>query len=155
MKVKRLAILVLSLIVLLGSVAYSNVISPGTVDIKPQSCPNSLNVKGKGMLPVAILGTPDFDITMIDPTTISLEGASLMKWSHEDVATPSEADLCSCTSEGPDGFLDLTLKFNTEEVVDYIGPVSDGDVKALTLTGETFDGIQIDGIDCVYIRSKP
>jgi hypothetical protein len=155
MRVNRLAVLVLSFFVLLGSVAYANVISQGTVDIKPQSCPNPLNVKSRGMLPVAILGTPDFDITMIDPETISLAGASLMNWSYEDVATPSEADLCSCTAEGPDGFLDLTLKFKNEDVVDSIGPVSDGDVKVLTLTGETFDGTPIDGIDCVYIRYKP
>jgi len=32
------------------------------VDIKPTSCPNPLNVKSRGVLPVAILGTADFDV---------------------------------------------------------------------------------------------
>ena len=30
-----------------------------SVDIKPQSCPNPVNVNAKGVLPVAILGTAD------------------------------------------------------------------------------------------------
>ena len=39
------------------------------LDIMPQSCPNPLNAKSKGVLPVAILGTrgtPDFDVSTID-----------------------------------------------------------------------------------------
>ena len=32
------------------------------IDIKPQSCPNPLNVNSKGVLPVAILGTDTFDV---------------------------------------------------------------------------------------------
>ncbi|MHC4346223.1 MAG: hypothetical protein ACYSUP_16230, partial [Planctomycetota bacterium] len=32
------------------------------VDIKPQSCPNPFNIKSKGVLPVAILGTDEFDV---------------------------------------------------------------------------------------------
>ena len=46
------------------------------VDIKPMSCPNSLNVKGGGVLPVAILGTDVFDVTTIDTTSLHLEGES-------------------------------------------------------------------------------
>jgi hypothetical protein len=58
------------------------------VDIKPGSCPNPLNVKSKGVLPVAILGTEDFDVGMIDPTSIMLAGVSAIRSSYEDVATP-------------------------------------------------------------------
>ena len=36
------------------------------VDIKPGSCPNPLNTGSKGVLPVAIAGTVDFDVTVID-----------------------------------------------------------------------------------------
>jgi len=37
------------------------------VDIQPGSCPNSWNRKGNGVLPVAILGTEDFDVTHTRP----------------------------------------------------------------------------------------
>ena len=60
------------------------------VDIKPQSCPNPLNVKKKGVLPIAILGTEDFDVTEIDPASVELEYISPLRWALEDVATPYE-----------------------------------------------------------------
>jgi hypothetical protein len=59
------------------------------VDIKPGSCPNPLNVKSSGVLPVAILGTRDYDITTIDPTSIRLAGVEPLRSSYEDVATPA------------------------------------------------------------------
>ena len=44
------------------------------VDIKPRIFPNSRNVKSKGVLPVAILGTASFDTTTFDPPTVSHGG---------------------------------------------------------------------------------
>ena len=44
------------------------------MDIKPTSCPNPLNKKDKGVLPVAILGTEDYDVTMVDPSSVQLAG---------------------------------------------------------------------------------
>jgi hypothetical protein len=40
------------------------------VDIKPQSCPNPINVGANGTLPVAILGTSSFDVTSDHPEEI-------------------------------------------------------------------------------------
>jgi hypothetical protein len=129
------------------------------VDIKPQSCPNPLNVKSRGELPVAILGTPDLDVTTIDTSTISLQGVSPLRSSLEDVSTPfepsngitSESD---CTDLGFDGFTDLTLKFDTQEIVAALGDVADGDVLILTLTGNLQDGTPITGEDVVVILKK-
>jgi len=39
-------------------------------DIKPGSDPNSINPKSKGVIPVAILTTPDFDASTVDPTSV-------------------------------------------------------------------------------------
>ena len=44
------------------------------VDIKPGGCPNPLNVGSQGVLPVAILGTSDLDVTTIKPETVTLNG---------------------------------------------------------------------------------
>ena len=45
------------------------------VDIKPGSCPNSFNRNSNGVLPVALVGTPGFDVTQIDIGTILLSRA--------------------------------------------------------------------------------
>jgi hypothetical protein len=125
------------------------------VDIKPGSCPNPLNVKSSGVLPVAILGTADYDITTIDPTSIRLDGVEPLRNSLEDVAGPvDDSNDCNCTEDGPDGFLDLTLKFKTQKIVEAIGDVNEGDVLTLELTGVLIGERPIEGADCVLIRGK-
>jgi hypothetical protein len=135
---------------------------PIPVDIKPQSCRNPLNVGKKGVLPVAILGTADFDATEIDPATVELRGVAPLRWAMEDVATPYEPyvgkqDAFDCTTEGPDGFMDLTLKFDAQEIVAALGEVSDGDVLVLHLGGrltEEFGAHTFYGEDVVVILKK-
>ncbi len=130
------------------------------IDIKPGSCPNPLDVRGRGVLPVAIQGTDQFDVTQVDPASVQLEGVPPLRWDLEDVATPFAGvpeDANDCTEEGPDGFLDLTLKFGNQELVAALGPVDDGDVLLLTLTGNLkaeFGGTPIEGQDVVVIRKK-
>jgi probable HAF family extracellular repeat protein len=129
------------------------------VDIKPSSCPNPVNVKSSGMLPIAILGTDDYDITTIDPTSIRLAGVEPLRSGYEDVAGPvTDTNDCNCSEAGPDGYLDLTLKFETQEIVEAIGDVNDGDILTLELTGVLFDPIPFEtpivGADCILIRGK-
>jgi hypothetical protein len=132
------------------------------VDIKPTSCPNPLNVKNNGVLPVAIVGTEDFDVTTVDPASVRLIGVAPIRCSLEDVVTPFEPYLgkeseYDCTEEGPDGYLDLTLKFDVQEIVEVLGEVNDGDVMVLLLTGnlyEEYDGTPIVGEDVVIILKK-
>ncbi|MGD8383662.1 MAG: hypothetical protein PVJ11_16085, partial [Syntrophobacterales bacterium] len=76
------------------------------LDIKPTSCPNPLNTKKRGVLPAAILGTENFDVTQIDVSTLRLEGVAPIRWNLEDVATPFEPfigkELCKrdCSEAG-------------------------------------------------------
>jgi len=127
-----------------------------TIDIKPGSCPNSLNIKSKGVLTVAVLGTEDFDVTAIDPASIRLAGVAPIRSSIEDVSTPllEKQYECDCISEGEDGIDDLTLKFNTQEIISALGEVADGDELVLPLTGELSNGTPIEGDDCIIILSK-
>jgi hypothetical protein len=122
-----------------------------TVDVKPMSWPNPLNVNSKGVLPVAILGTEDFDVTQIDPATMLLEGIAQLHWALEDVGTVGDQ------LAGPDGFMDFTLKSDAQEIAAALGDVSDGDVIVLHLTGnlkEEFGGTPIAGEDVVRIIEK-
>lgn len=121
------------------------------IDIKPSSCPNPLNVKSKGVLPVAILGTEDFDVSEIDPATVSLEGIAPLRWDLEDVATPVDD---GCSIDGRDGFIDLTLKFDIQELIAKLAIVTDREEQILMLEGELFDDTSISGEDVVLIMSK-
>jgi len=125
------------------------------VDIKPQSCPNPLNTKSKGVLPVAILGTELLDANEIDLSTVRLQGVAPLRSALEDVATPVErVNPCDCATEGPDGFVDLTLKFDTQEIVRALGDVNDREVFELTLTANLIDGTVLENTDCIIILEK-
>lgn len=102
-------------------------------DVKPGTCPNPVNARSRGTLPVAILGTADLDVRTIDPTTLLIDGsASPQRWSIEDVASPFTGDAvsvpvpfsgdltcddCLETAPGGDGVDDLTLKFEVQDVI--------------------------------------
>jgi len=141
---------------------------PVFLDIKPRSCPNPFsmkwlenidqgNGKGKikkgGVLPVAIVGTASFDVTEVDVSTLLIEGVQPLRNSYEDVATPvtGDNDECACTTEGPDGILDLCLKFSRREIAAVMGPLEKNDVVELTLTGILLDGSTFEASDCVII----
>ena len=121
------------------------------VDIKPGSSVNPFNVTAKGVLPVAILSTAELDATGIDPESIELEGVSPLRWAFEDVGTAGDPEA------GPDGIVDLTLKFDSQEIAGAIGSVADGDTVALELTGNfsaAAGGNSFRGEDQVVIINK-
>ena len=103
------------------------------IDIKPGSDPNSINLNSKGVIPIAILTTEDFDATTVDPLSVEFgaDGAveACGKGHIEDV--------------DEDGDLDLMLHFKTQET-----GIACGDIEA-DLTGETFDGQTIEGFDSI------
>jgi len=91
------------------------------IDIKPGSDLNSINLKSRGVVPVAVLTTDDFDASTIDPSTETVEfaGASPVRWA-----------LCDVDGDGDDDILfhfktqDLNLDENSTEAtltVDGIG----------------------------------
>ncbi|GAG34942.1 unnamed protein product, partial [marine sediment metagenome] len=131
---------------------------PISIDIKPGSCPNPINVKSTGVLPVAILGSEEFEVSAIDAASIFLNGVPTLRSSYEDVGGPvANRNECECTTDAGDGFGDLVLKFYTQQIVETLGEVNTGDILTLTLTGVLNDGTGIEGADCVVIvgRFKP
>jgi hypothetical protein len=141
-------------------------------DIHPRSCPNPFNIKWLdnidhgnehehalpkkgGVMPAAIAGSESFDVTEIDVSTLLLEGVEPLRSSLEDVTRPATGgEECDCTADGPDGLMDLTLKFSRQAVAAVLGPVEDGDVVTLTITGSMLDGTPFEASDCVTILSK-
>ncbi len=117
-----------------------------SLDIRPSNCPNPVS-NNRGLLPGALLGAEDFDVYEIDVASLRLEGVPAIQPAYEDVAGPFAGDPCGCAVTRPDCFLDLTINFVTQQVVDAIG--SAYGVHELKLTGALLDGTPIEGRDCV------
>ena len=111
---------------------------PIVIDIKPEGVPNSINLKSKGKVPVAILSTETFDATTVDVGSIVFAGAGVnvknngtFHASFEDV--------------NADGLLDLMLHFNTQDL-----NLTTASTQA-TLTATTDTGRCISATDSVNI----
>lgn len=117
------------------------------VDIKPGSYPNSINIKRTtGVIPVAVLGTGDFDVTSIDVATLRFGPAQAMP-EHDLADADTHADHLRDVNE--DGVLDLVSHY----VVGNTG-LDHGHIEAC-LIGQTLSGIPIEGCDSVRILGKP
>ena len=60
-----------------GASSIFDVVVAAGIDIKPGSDRNCFNSNGRGVIPVAILGTVDFDVAAIDAATVKLEGLAV------------------------------------------------------------------------------
>lgn len=126
-------------------------------DVKPTSCPNPLNTKSSGLLSAAIVGTRDFDVAQVDLNSIYLEGVAPLRWALEDVVSPFDPSIekmdCiqDCTTEPADGILDLTLKFDAQEVVHALGKVRNRECIALQFHAALLDGTLVSGEDLVVV----
>jgi len=107
------------------------------VDIKPGDNPNCFNSNGHGVIPLAILGSEEFDVTIIDPFSVELDGQPVRvkgksgkAGSYEDV--------------NDDGFIDLIVQI--EDLGIYTPEHTTGKV-----TAETYDSVFFEGQDTICI----
>jgi len=110
------------------------------IDIKPGSDTNSVNINDHGVIPVAILGSAELDVTEIDAGSVSLAGMGVK------VAGKSNKYLASIDDVNTDGFNDLVVK-----IQDRDNTLVEGATTA-TLTGFLLDGVtEITGTDVIRI----
>jgi len=110
------------------------------IDIKPGSYPNAINLGSQGLIPVAIFSSEDFDATTVDPDTVELAGA--------DIAVRGKGNKYMAHQEDVDGdgLVDLVVQVGTAN----LDPDTLQDGWAV-LTGETYDGQNIEGEDEITI----
>ena len=109
---------------------------PVEIHIKPGSDPNSINTDNKGVIPVAILTTDDFDARTVDADSVVFGPAEAKKHKRAHV---EDVD--------GDGDLDLVLHFRTQDT-----GIAPGDTEACVM-GQTYDGVPI--MACDSVRTVP
>ena len=113
---------------------------PGNIeiDIKPGSDPNSINLDSNGVVPVAILGSEDFDAAEVNPLTVTLSGAAAKLKGNSGNAGSLE-------DVNDDGYLDRVVQVITEQLV-----LTSGDTVAV-LNAYTYAGLALTGSDWIRI----
>jgi hypothetical protein len=117
-----------------------------SIDIRPGSQLNLLNVEDDGVLPVVIEGTlEDVNVLEIDLASIRLHGVAPVSCRYEYLYSirPNRAPISN-----------LVLQFDVQDLVAVLGTDKDGKVIELTLTGELNDGTNIQGKDSILVISR-
>jgi hypothetical protein len=114
------------------------------IDIKPGGTPNSINLKSNGVIPVAVLTTPDFDATSVDRSDLS----RIRFGDVNGVARVSPIRSALDDVDG-DGDRDLVLSFSTSAVRATGALIATSTVAELT--GVTTEGTPFRGTDTVRI----
>jgi hypothetical protein len=162
---------------LLGFLLFAGPLHAGEIvlpyDIRPGVCPNDFATGGGWEAPgietlhTAVLGTADFDVNQINqqglvivvPVGGGIGDIEVPAYSVylEDVATPVDDDTnCNCTDEGPDGFLDLVVRFDQDAMIDALGHCGHpGDEVVLCLRGVLNDETPFHGCDCIELIGGP
>lgn len=110
-----------------------------SIDIKPGSDPNSINLSSAAVVPVAILSTPNFDATTVQGESIALAGASVKMVGKSGKLLVHEEDVDA------DGLMDLVAQVVTEQFL-----IVPGDSVAV-LEAVTASGLPIRGRDTIRI----
>ena len=119
------------------------------IDIKPGSDPNSINLCGAGVIPVAIFGSDDFLVSDIVISTLRLGDGTPGSGSEVKMVGKSGKELCSTEDVDFDGYDDLVCKFVTVDL-NLAGGAIDATVLGST-TSEDFvgtDSVNIVKDDC-------
>jgi len=116
--------------------------------------------KKGGVLPVALVGSNDFDVADVDPSTIRLEGVAPLTQGggpkFDDVATPYDPTDCACTNANADGTTDLMMKFQSLEIATAIVRGAHRDTRTLTLVGQLYNGTWFCAEDCItFVGNQP
>jgi hypothetical protein len=110
-----------------------------SIDIKPGSLPNSINLASAGSVPVAILSSPTFDATTIVPESVSLAGARVK------LVGKSNRALCAAEDVNADGRLDLVCQVVTAQFMIEVGE------SVAVLEADTINGQHVRGQDSINI----
>ena len=114
---------------------------PIEIDIKPGNDANPINLKSRGVIPVAILGSDTFDVLDVDADTLAFGPAGAIG------AAPAHKKGGHLADVNDDGFTDLLSHYRTQET-----GIGAEDTEACVV-GETFDGTTFESCDEILVIS--
>ena len=123
---------------LYGDIVITSPFVPVEIDIKPGSEPNCFNINGHGVIPVAILGSADLNVSDINVQSLLFDGLELR-------VRGNKGPFCSIEDSNADAFPDLVYQFE-DDPTNWSG----GGATA-SVTGELDDGTPIQGTDSICI----
>jgi hypothetical protein len=170
--VKQVLPYILALVLLVCTTGRSSVAFAGTdsggeaeslqifVDMRPGICPNHLRIESPLTIPIAVLGTMDFEVAWLDPGSVRLsrEGTTgevkPVSWTYKDVGTAAVGGVCACHKLRGDGLDDLEFYFESQDVVEALelGGLSE-ELVPVIITGSLMTGEAVEGIDCAMVIS--
>ena len=114
------------------------------VDVKPADAVNQIKLSARGLVPVAVLSTPDFDASLFVPMMAHLHdatepmdcsGAAAVRWNYSDV--------------NGDGLVDLVFFFRAQDLT-----LTPATTAVMLMAHGTYGGeeIHIMGMDAVIVR---
>jgi hypothetical protein len=108
-----------------------------SIDIKPGSYPNSINLCSNGAVPIALLGSDTFNVNNVNTETLRFAEAAVKVVGKKDPHS-----LCSYSDINGDLIDDLVCHFVTADIAGI-----DGESTSATVNGEFIDGTPIEGTD--------
>ena len=146
------------------------------LDIYPGACRNPLNLRNRGVIPIAIVGMEGFDVSQIDVDSITLflsdqsdQRYVLMLSDRRittvinDVTSPSAAN-CGCAEPNQnrrrgvtDGIDDLVLHISSVDLITMLAIDAVHHPREITLTvnGKLQDGAFFKATDCITLVGRP
>ena len=118
---------------------------PLTLDIKAGDTQNAISLTDHGLLPVAVLGTTQVDVSELDPGSVRLGAATLAL--RGSAQAPKLA--YSIEDVNSDGQLDLVAFFDIQTLV-QLGILTSG-TQTLTLVANGFDHAPYAGSDAIVV----
>lgn len=115
-----------------GGVPQSCLPPPFVVDIKPGSDPSCVNIDDHGVVPAAILGNPDFDVTRVAPESLKLAGLPVRIL---DNGLPQ----CGLEDVDEDGQIDLVCHFEDQSQSFELNPDGTASLTGMLRDGRMFD----------------
>jgi len=133
------------------------------IDIRPGYCPNLVKHPSASLLPVAILGTPTFDVNQIVQSSLMLGGVPANAYGivKEDRTCPfptkehpwwaQQYPEFRCMYKCKDKHIDLIVYFNQSAIAENLHITTCLEFVYLTLTGQLMDGTPFHGTDLAII----
>jgi hypothetical protein len=112
-----------------------------SIDIKPGSEPNCININGHGVIPVAILGDASLDVSTIDQESLKFGGVAVG-------IRGRKGPQCGFEYVNADQYLDLVCHFDDDP-----SNWSPDDNLTASVFGSLFDGRQIEGFDTICLNA--